>query len=81
LTATHSDRFFKRCLGSDFPHIRGPASVSNNAASALEKCSSWNRLPDVEFLLLQSDATAVITNSSAMQGGVAFSAKSNQVLL
>jgi len=38
-------------------------------------------LPYVEFLLLQSDATAVITDSSAMQGGVAFSAKRNQIRL
>lgn len=32
-------------------------------------------------LLLQSDATAVITDSSVMHGGVAFRAKRNQVLL
>jgi hypothetical protein len=38
-------------------------------------------LPYVEFLLPQTDATAVIVDSSAMQGGVAFGAKRNQVLL
>jgi UDP-N-acetylglucosamine 2-epimerase len=61
-------------------HIRGPPAY-RTIASALENRSSWNRLPYVEFLLLQSDATAVITDSSAMQAGVAFRAKRNQVLL
>jgi UDP-N-acetylglucosamine 2-epimerase len=61
-------------------HVRGPASVSNNRIGTGKP---WliEPLPYVEFLMLQSDATAVITDSSAMQGGVAFSAKRNQVLL